>query len=117
MVQRMADNRNFSITNTYWLVLGLIAMWRSQCSRLSVKAMITNILTLLILCLWYVWPTERSFLLAVRKGDIASARFALQTGMDVETLQLWGMEVKSPGYSPLTMAAENGDEEMLRLLL
>ncbi|QDU07154.1 ankyrin repeat domain-containing protein [Gimesia aquarii] len=99
------------------LFTGLVAMWRSRCCWLSMIAVISSFFPIVLLSLWCIWPTQRSFLLAVRKGDIVSARFALQTGMDVETLQLWGMGVKIPGHSPLTMAAENGDEDMVRLLL
>lgn len=99
------------------LLTGLVALWRSHASRLSITAMSVNVLMVFLLCLWSIWPTERSLFLAIRQGDISAARFALQTGVGVETLQLWGMGVRIPGHSPLTMAAENGDEEMMRLLL
>lgn len=99
------------------LFSGLAAMWRSRCSRMSMTALIANVLAVVMLCLWWVWPTQRSFINAVKQGDVATARFALQTGVSVETLEVWGMGVRIPGYSPLAIAALNGDAEMVRMLL
>lgn len=99
------------------LISGLAAGWRACRSRLSMWALMANVLAVVGLCVWWIWPTPRSFIHAVNERNVAAARFALLTGMDVEEPEMWGMGVRIKGRSPLTIAAGNGDTKMARLLL
>jgi hypothetical protein len=53
---------------------------------------------------------------AIIKGDAGRARRAIWLGADVERNERWGW-YRAPGRTPLTMAAERGESEIVQLLL
>lgn len=66
----------------------------------------------------WLWQTSRiHFIDAIARGDVAGARIALRLGADVEASQYFGWDGAYRGRSALAIAAERGDNEMLRLLL
>lgn len=99
------------------LIASFVTLWRSRCGRWALAALIANGLAVILVVVWWVWPTPHSFRLAIKRGDISAVRFALRTGVDVEALEIWGMGVEIPGRSPLALAAGTGNAEMVQLLL
>ena len=60
--------------------------------------------------------TPEGLLKAAREGDLRAAELALWSGVDPDTIERWGW-YDSPGYSVLALAASNGHDGIVSLLL
>jgi hypothetical protein len=67
--------------------------------------------------LWLQWPDANRLTGQAARGDLAGARWSLRLGVDPNTASRWGWRHENEGETPMTVAAQFGRVEVVRLLL
>jgi hypothetical protein len=71
----------------------------------------------LAVVLWQAWPDVNTLIGQTARGDVAGAQWSLRLGVDPNTTSRWGWRHENEGQTPLTVAAQSGRVELVRLLL
>jgi Ankyrin repeats (3 copies) len=84
----------------------------------TVRHSLAAIATLgLALAVWLAWPGTNTLVGQAARGDVAGARWSLRLGVDPDIPMRWGWSRENEGQTPLTVAAQFGRIEIVRLLL
>jgi ankyrin repeat protein len=84
----------------------------------TVRHSLAAIATLgLALAVWLAWPGTNTLVGQAARGDVAGARWSLRLGVDPDIPTRWGWSRENEGQTPLTVAAQFGRIEIVRLLL